>query len=139
MGMRQSGPILSYMERDPLGRWPESYDRFWQALIERHGRQAGTKEMIGLLQVGRVHGPATLLAAIDAALVLGCTDEAAVRHLVTAQQLEHARSDVVVVVGALAQFERPLPTVGEYDRLLGQRQLELPTPSSAGAPAGVAR
>ena len=118
-----------------LGRWPESYDRFWQALIARHGRQAGTKEMIGLLQLGRVHGPATLLAAIDAALVLGCTDEAAVRHLVTAPQLEHARSDVVVV-GALAQFERPLPTVGEYDQLLGQRQVELPTPSSAGAPAG---
>ena len=26
-----------------LGRWPESYDRFWQALIERHGRQVGRR------------------------------------------------------------------------------------------------
>jgi hypothetical protein len=127
-----------------LGRWPESYDRFWQALIARHGRQAGTKEMIGLLQLGRVHGPAKLLAAIDAALVLGCTDEAAVRHLVTAQSLERVRPEAVEV-GALVQFERPLPTVGEYDQLLprppgaGQRQLELPTGASAGAATGVAR
>nr|MBA2792524.1 IS21 family transposase [Thermoleophilaceae bacterium] len=100
-----------------LGRWPESYDRFWQALIGRHGRQAGTREMIGLLQMGRTHGHATLLGAIDAALALGCTDEAAVRHLVTAQQLEHARP-AAVEVGVLVQFERPLPTVGEYDQLL---------------------
>lgn len=100
-----------------LGRWPASYDRFWQALIARHGRQAGTKEMIGLLRLGRVHGQARLRAAIDAALVLGCTDEAAVRHLVTAQQLERARPETMEV-GALARFERPLPTVGEYDQLL---------------------
>ena len=108
-----------------LGRWPESYDRFWQALIDRHGRSAGTKAMVELLQLGRLHGQAALRGAIDAALVLGCTDEAAVRHLVTAQSLEHARPQAVEV-GVLAQFERPLPTVGEYDQLLL-------------APAGVAR
>ena len=100
-----------------LGRWPESYDRFWKALIERHGRQAGTKAMIELLQLGRRHGPVALQGAIEAALMLGCTDEAAVRHLVTAQSLEHARP-ATVEVGLLAQFERPLPTVGEYDQLL---------------------
>ena len=87
--------------------------------------------------MGRIHGLAQLLAAIDAALVLGCTDEAAVRHLVTAQTLEHARPEAVDV-GALAQFERPLPTLGEYDQLLGHLQLELPT-AAAGASAGVVR
>jgi hypothetical protein len=108
-----------------LGRWPESYDRLWQALIDRHGRQTGTKAMVELLQLGRTHGQVALRGAIDAALVLGCTDAAAVRHLVAAQSLEHARP-APVEVGVLAQFERPLPTVGEYDQLLL-------------APAGVAR
>lgn len=103
-----------------LGRWPESYDRFWQALIDRHGRSAGTKAMVALLQLGRTHGQPALRGAIDAALVLGCTDEAAVRHLVTARSLEHARP-ATVEVGLLAQFERPLPTVGEYDQLLAPR------------------
>jgi hypothetical protein len=50
-------------------------------------------------------------------LVLGCTDAAAVRHLVTAQQLAHAHP-APVDVGQLARFERPLPTVGDYDQLL---------------------
>lgn len=113
-----------------LGRWPASYDRFWQALIERHGRGAGTKAMIALLQLGRTHGQPALQAAIDAALVLGCTDEAAVRHLVTARSLEHAPPQAVEV-GPLAQFERPLPTVGEYDQLL--------TTATADVAAGVAR
>jgi transposase len=113
-----------------LGRWPESYDRLWQALIERHGRPAGTREMIGLLQLGRTLGSAALRAAIDAALVLGCTDAAAVRHLVTARNLERARPEAVEV-GPLAPFERPLPTVGEYDQLL--------TPVAAGVATGVTR
>src|SRR5205085_8294340 len=34
------------------GRWPTSYDRMWQALIERQGRQTGTRTMIELLQLG---------------------------------------------------------------------------------------
>jgi hypothetical protein len=86
-------------------------------LIDRHGRQAGTKAMVELLQLGRSHGQGALRGAIDAALVLGCTDAAAVRHLVAARSLEHARPQAVAV-GLLAQFERPLPTVGEYDQLL---------------------
>jgi transposase len=100
-----------------LGRWPASYDRFWQALIERHGQQAGTKAMIELLQLGRTQGQATLHGAIEAALVLGCTDAAAVRHLVGAPRLAHAQAEPVEV-GQLARFERPVPTVRDYDQLL---------------------
>src|SRR3990172_383588 len=53
------------------GRWPVSYDRFWDGLMERHGRHKGTKEMIGLLQLGRSHGPDKLRADIEEALALG--------------------------------------------------------------------
>jgi len=38
------------------GRWPVSHDQYWQALMERHGRQQGTKAMIELLQLGSRHG-----------------------------------------------------------------------------------
>jgi len=112
-----STPLEQWRAR---GRWPASYDRLWQALIERHGRQVGTKEMVGLLQLGRARGQAALRVAIDAALALGCTDGAAVRHLLAARQLERAPCvPAALAVGRLAQFERPLPTVGEYDQLLG--------------------
>jgi hypothetical protein len=39
------------------GRWPESFDRLWQSLRERHGPQAGTREMIELLTLGQTLRP----------------------------------------------------------------------------------
>jgi transposase len=100
-----------------LGRWPASYDQFWTGLIQRHGRQAGTREMIGLLQLGRQQGHARLRAAIEEALALGCTDSAAVRHLVAVPRLVHPAVPALPRP-ALAQFERPLPAVTDYDQLL---------------------
>ena len=59
------------------------YDRFWQALMIRHGRQSGTREMIELVRLGRQHGYAKLDEALKQALTLGCSDTAAVEHLST--------------------------------------------------------
>jgi transposase len=100
-----------------LGRWPGSYDRFWEGLMARRGQQAGTKEMIGLLQLGRRHGQERLRAAIEEALALGCRDAAAVQHLMSARELER-KQPVVLDIGPLVAFERPLPQVHEYDQLL---------------------
>jgi len=100
-----------------LGRWPDSYDRLWEGLIERHGRGAGTKKLIELLQLGRTHGQEKLRAAVEQALALGCQDSAAVRHLLTTSLLERAEP-TPIAVGPLASFERPLPSVSDYDRLL---------------------
>ena len=47
------------------GLWPESFDAIWQGLITRHGKQSGTKKMIGLLQLGKQHGQIRLRAAIE--------------------------------------------------------------------------
>ena len=100
-----------------LGRWPASYDALWQGLMQRCGKQEGTKEMIGLLRLGRTHGEGRLRGAIDAAVALGCQDGAAVRHLVAAAELE--RQPVAPLqLGLLARFDRPPPSVTEYDRLL---------------------
>jgi hypothetical protein len=100
------------------GRWPTSYDRLWQAMMARQGRQVGTKTMIELLQVGREHGFARLRVAIEAALDQGCTDAAAVRHLLAAETLVHERPAPLVDLGLLIQYDRPLPEVHAYDHLL---------------------
>jgi transposase len=109
-----SKPLAQWRQ---LGQWPASYDRFWQGLNERLGKAAGTKEMIGLLQVGRVYGQSALRAAIETALALGVSDSAAVRQLVTQPSLDHARP-AAIEIGALAVYERPQPTVDAYDWLL---------------------
>jgi Mu transposase-like protein len=100
------------------GRWPTSDDRLWQALMERQGRQLGTKLMIELLQLGCEHGFGRLRVAIEAALELGCTDAAAVRHLVAAEALVHQRPAPLVELGVLSQYERPLPELHAYDDVL---------------------
>src|SRR5262249_30448246 len=76
-----------------LGRWPASYDRLWAGLTERLGAAAAAREMVALLQLGRRHGHEHLRAAVETALALGCHDGAAVRHLLAAEQLAHARPE----------------------------------------------
>ncbi len=110
-----STPLQQWRER---GRWPESFDRLWQSLRERHGKQAGTREMIELLRLGPQHGWDVLKKAIEQARTLGCTDAAAVRHLVVAGELAH-REKPMQEIGSLERYERPLPVLSDYDALLG--------------------
>ena len=101
------------------GRWPSIYDQFWQELVVRHGLQGGTREMIELLRLGRQHGYPKLDEALKQALQLGCSDTAAVQHLMTRDQLNRAVAPRLELV-ALMAYERPLPSLDNYDHLLGQ-------------------
>jgi hypothetical protein len=98
-------------------RWLETYDHLWQRLREPHGKQEGTRQMIELLQLGRPHRWERLRDAIEHALHLGCTDAAAVRHLLTTGALQRGKPPLCEI-GLLEQYERPLPVLGEYDALL---------------------
>ena len=111
-----SKPLQQWREQ---GRWPSTYDRFWQELMVRHGRQIGTREMIDLVRLGRQHGYAKLDVALKQALELGCSDTAAVQHLITRDQLDRAVASRLELV-ALMAYERPLPSLENYDHLLGQ-------------------
>jgi len=109
-----SSPLKQWRER---GRWPESFDCLWQSLQERHGRYEGTREMIELLTLGKRQGWDRLTKAIEESLALGCTDAAAVRHLVTASELVRSRTEPFEWSG-LERYDRPLPAMHEYDLLL---------------------
>ncbi len=99
------------------GRWPESYDRFWKQLIDRQGRQAGTREMVRVLKLGQEHGWEQLQKAVVKAVELSCWDPSAIEHLLlTAQQPLVRRASLAV--GWLERYERPLPNLQAYDHLL---------------------
>jgi transposase len=98
------------------GKWPESFDRLWQALQQRLGKQPGTKAMIELLQLGRQQGWEQLKIAVEKALAHGCSDIAAIKYLMVANLLEHKVAERLDV-GVLSQYERPLPAVNNYDQL----------------------
>ena len=104
-------------QRRQAGLWPPSFDRIWEALIERHGKQSGTRQMIDLLKLSQKHGHLKLKEAIESALAGSCYDAAAVRHLLNADELRHASCEAIDV-GALERYARPLPVMHEYDQLL---------------------
>jgi transposase len=101
-----------------MGRWPDSHDQLLAALIARHGKQTGTRQMIELLNLGRQHGYDRLKHAIETALTMDCRDAAAVRYLMTADQLDRGQWPGVEV-GALARYDRPMPVMDDYDQLVG--------------------
>lgn len=103
------------------GRWPESFDAFWQALNRRHGRQEGTRRMIGLLQAGKRRGYDRLQQAITEVLACGSQDDAAVRHLLEAGDLARLQPEAVEI-GPLVRYEQPPPVMTNYDQLLSGRQ-----------------
>jgi hypothetical protein len=111
-----STPLAQWRQ---AGRWPECFDRLWQALNIRHGRQQGTREMIELLELGAGQGWERLEAAVEQALSLGCHDVAAIRHLLASGQLNRP-AVAAIDIGLLARYERPQPVLSGYDRLLGE-------------------
>ena len=109
-----STPLAQWREQ---GRWKASHDRFWQILNSRQGRQNGTRAMIEVLTLGKQHGYERLEQVLEVALELGCSDVDAVRYLLTEGALKRKQPEPVDAP-LLACYERPLPTLTEYDQLL---------------------
>ena len=99
------------------GQWPSSFDTMWQRLMARQGKQGGTKQMIELLLLGEKHGRQQLQQAVEICLRLGCSDVAAVQHLLAAEQLQRNGCEAMAI-GGLERYERPLPVMNSYDQLL---------------------
>jgi transposase len=100
------------------GRWTESHDRLWRNLNARHGRQNGTRAMVEVTLLGREYGYDRLEQTITKALELGCSDAEAVRYLLLAGGLERKPPEPVDT-RALAQYDRPMLPLTNYDGLLG--------------------
>ncbi len=111
-----STPLKQWREQ---GRWPAGFDRLWESLQQRLGKQEGTRAMIELLLLGREQGYDQLEQAIAQALELGCTDAAAVRYLMQASGLAHQPVELLELPN-LARYEQPLPCITSYDQLLSR-------------------
>jgi hypothetical protein len=99
------------------GRWPTSYDQFWELLKQRHGGSAGTRLMIEVLLLGRECGPKLLQTSLEQALQFGCTDVHAVRLLIQSARMAPRPAIEVVEIGALRSYDRPAPSLQDYDQL----------------------
>ena len=113
--MAGSTPLQQWRQ---AGRWPECLDRIWSQLEQRHGRSSGTRELITLVRAGSVAGWDRLIAAVQEALRLGVSDAAAVLHILYMPDPEQRRRHALDLAEELAQFERPMPVMDDYDLLL---------------------
>ena len=113
--MAGSTPLEQWRQ---AGRWPACLDRIWGQLEQRHGKGAGTRQMIGLVREGSVKGWPRLIAAVEEALRLGVSDGAAVLHILHMPDAEQRHRYAMALAEELRQFERPMPVMDDYDRLL---------------------
>ena len=73
--------------------------------------------MVEVLGLGREFGHDALHTAVASTVSLGACDVAAVRYLLTEAGLHKAKPDPIDV-GALARYDRPMPSLADYDTLL---------------------
>ena len=99
------------------GRWPACYDELWDRLRARHGKQDGTRAMVAVVRMGCEFGHDRLQAAVASAVSLGACDVAAVRYLLTEAGLRKTPT-LPIDLGELARYDRPMPSVADYDTLL---------------------
>jgi hypothetical protein len=105
------------------GLWPESLDKLWAIWQERQGKHAATRAMVDLLLLAPVHGWPALKLAADKALALGCTDESAVACLLVAAKSATTPAKLSPEeLGSLSRYDRPLPEMSGYDRLLAAQR-----------------
>lgn len=100
------------------GLWPATYDQLLEELVSRHGKASGTRQMIQVVRLVKQCGHAPLQEAVARALSTGCSDSAAIRHLVFANELARQQPENTELKSELARFERPFPAMHQYDQLL---------------------
>lgn len=99
------------------GSFSPTHDRYWAEARRRAGDAQGTRALIEVLLLHR-HLPAdAVIAGMAAALAAGVVDAEVVA--VEARRAADGQPGVVVPIGALARYDRPAPSLGGYDELLG--------------------
>ncbi|MGH9092897.1 MAG: Mu transposase domain-containing protein, partial [Acidimicrobiales bacterium] len=97
------------------GVFTASHQGYWDAARRARGDAAGTRALITILLAHRTMPAAALIDAMDRAITAGCLDPETV--LIDARR-ETTQIAPVVPIGALARYDRPAPSLTDYDDLL---------------------
>jgi hypothetical protein len=97
------------------GAFTVSHQAYWDAVRRARGDAAGTRALIEILLAHRTMTAAALTAAMDRAVASGCLDPEVV--LIDARR-DTGQVAAVVPIGALARYDRPAPSLADYDQLL---------------------
>jgi transposase len=99
------------------GSFSATHERFWAEARRKLGDGAGTRALIGVVLLQRRLAPDVVVAAMEAALVIGSVDPEVVA--IEARRLGVRRPAAPVVpIGTGSRDDRPVPRLDRYDELL---------------------
>jgi transposase len=101
------------------GAFTLTHQRYWDAARREHGDTAGTRALIEVLLAHRSLPTAALIAAMGKAIDAGTLDPQVV--LIDARREAGGQLAPVIPIGALARYDRPAPSLTDYDDLLTTR------------------
>ncbi len=117
---RKPGAMLgatALVQARQAGTFTEAHQRFWDTARRSHGDQAGTRALIEILLQHRRLPHGSIVTALEAANTARTTDPAVV-IIEARRHTDQKHSAEVIPIGALARYDRPVPTVTVYDQLL---------------------
>jgi transposase len=97
------------------GVFTASHQAYWDAARRARGDAGGTRALIGILLAHRSMPADALITAMDRAVASGCLDPETV--LIDARRHINPLAPIVAI-GALARYDRPPPSLTDYDDLL---------------------
>lgn len=97
------------------GVFTTSHQRYWDAARIARGDATGTRALITILLAHRAMAATALITAMDRAVASGCLDPEAV--IIDARRATTPLAPVAAI-GALARYDRPAPSLADYDDLL---------------------
>lgn len=101
------------------GAFTPAHQRYWDAVRRSRGDGAGTRALVEILLAHRTLPASVLVTAMDRAVAAGCLDPQTV--LIDARRNQAGHLDQVapvIAIGALARYDRPAPSLTDYDQLL---------------------
>jgi hypothetical protein len=101
------------------GAFTYTHQRYWDVVRRAHGDAAGTRALVEILLAHRTMAAAVLIAAMDRAVDTGCLDPQVV--LIDARRDQTAHVAPVIPIPTLAKYDRPTPSLTDYDQLLTAR------------------
>jgi transposase len=97
------------------GAFTASHQAYWDSARRARGDSGGTRALIEILLAHRTMPAAALIAAMDRAVASGYLDPEVV--LIDARR-DTSHVAPVVPIGAMARYDRPAPSLTDYDQLL---------------------
>ncbi|MCP4308839.1 MAG: IS21 family transposase [bacterium] len=117
---RKPGAMLgatALVQARQAGTFTSAHQQFWDQARRRDGDQGGTRALIEVLLAHRRLPPEAIIEALDAANHTGIIDPTVI-IVETRRHADQRPEADVVPIGALARYDRPVPTVAAYDQLL---------------------